>query len=165
MKKNVLFLFGLLLLGIFSFSQAAAQSPAITSESANVKVTYGQPSKKGREIFGKLVPFGQVWRTGANSATEVTFKKDVNFGGKTVKAGTYSLFTVPNQGEWEVILNSELKQWGAYGYEKVKDKNVTQIKVKSMKTDAEVEKLTITASDSEIKIEWDTTVVKIALKW
>ncbi len=167
MKKNVLFVFGLLLLGIFSSSQAVAQSPAITSESANVKVTYGQPSKKGREIFGKLVPFGQVWRTGANSATEVTFKKDVNFGGKTVKAGTYSLFTVPNQGEWEVILNSELKQWGAYGYEKVKDKNVTQIKVKSMKTDAdaEVEKLTITASDSEIKIEWDTTVVKIALKW
>lgn len=165
MKKSVLFVFGLLVFAIFSSSQVVAQSPAITSESANVKITYGQPSKKGREIFGKLVPFGQVWRTGANSATEVTFKKDVNFGGKSVKAGTYSLFTIPNQGDWEVILNSELKQWGAYGYEKVKDKNVTQIKVKSMKTDAEVEKLTITASDSEIKIEWDTTVVKIALKW
>jgi hypothetical protein len=165
MKKSVLFVFGLLVFAIFSSSQVAAQSPAITSESANVKITYGQPSKKGREIFGKLVPYGQVWRTGANSATEVTFKKDVNFGGKSVKAGTYSLFTIPNQGDWEVILNSELKQWGAYGYEKVKDKNVTQIKVKSMKTDAEVEKLTITASDSEIKIEWDTTVVKIALKW
>ena len=128
-------------------------------------MVYGQPSKKDREIFGKLVPFGEVWRTGANAGTEVTFKKDVNFGGAKVKAGTYTLFTIPTKDEWTVILNSELKQWGSYGYDKIKDKNVASVKVKSMSSESVIEKLTITAEDTQISIAWDQTVVRVPLKW
>jgi len=163
MKKSIFVLFALI--SSFAFGQKPAASPAITTESANVKITYGQPSKKDREIFGKLVPFGEVWRTGANGATEVTFKKDVNFGGAAVKAGTYSLFTIPAKDEWTVILNSELKQWGAYGYDKVKDKNVASVKVKPLNNESSIEKLTLTAEDSQITISWDMTSVKVPLKW
>ncbi|MCP9753864.1 DUF2911 domain-containing protein [Lacihabitans sp. CCS-44] len=163
MKKSIFVFFALI--SSFAFAQKPAASPAIVTESANVKITYGQPSKKDREIFGKLVPFGEVWRTGANGATEVTFKKDVNFGGAAVKAGTYSLFTIPTKDEWTVILNSELKQWGAYGYDKVKDKNVASVKVKPLNNEASVEKLTLTAEDSQITISWDMTLVKVPLKW
>jgi hypothetical protein len=163
MKKSIFVFFALI--SSFAFAQKPAASPAITTESANVKITYGQPSKKDREIFGKLVPFGEVWRTGANGATEVTFKKDVKFGGASVKAGTYSLFTIPAKDEWTIILNSELKQWGAYGYDKVKDKNVASIKVKPLNNEASLEKLTLTAEDSQITIAWDMTSVKIPLKW
>jgi hypothetical protein len=163
MKKGLFVLFALI--SSFAFAQKPAASPTITTESDNVKVVYGQPSKKDREIFGKLVPYGEVWRTGANGATEVTFKKDVNFGGAKVKAGTYTLFTIPTKDEWTVILNTELKQWGAYGYDKIKDKNVASVKVKSMNNEAMMEKLTITAEDSQISIAWDMTVVRIPLKW
>jgi hypothetical protein len=163
MKKSIFVFFALI--STFAFAQKPAASPTITSESANVKVVYGQPSKKDREIFGKLVPFGEVWRTGANAGTEVTFKKDVNFGGAKVKAGTYTLFTIPTKDEWTVILNSELKQWGSYGYDKIKDKNVASIKVKSMSNEGVMEKLTISAEDAQISIEWDKTVVRVPLKW
>jgi hypothetical protein len=163
MKKNLFLLFTLI--STFAFAQKPAQSPAMTSESENVKITYGQPSKKDREIFGKLVPYGEIWRTGANAGTEVTFKKNVNFGGTKVKAGTYTLFTIPNQNEWTVILNSELKQWGSYGYDKIKDKNVATIKVKPTNAAGVIEKLTLTATDAQISIEWDKTIVKIPLTW
>lgn len=163
MKKNIIALFSLILLSTFAFAQKAPASPAMTSESANVKVTYGQPSMNGREVFGKLVPYGEVWRTGANNGTEVTFNKDVKVAGKKVKAGTYTLFTIPNADEWVIILNSELKQWGSYGYAKIKDKNVIEVKVKPMKSSGSVEKLTITASDSQIVIEWENTMVHIPL--
>ena len=165
MKKSLFVLLGLLFMASASFAQKAPASPTITTESDNVKVVYGQPSKKGREIFGSLVPYGQVWRTGANGATEVTFKKDVNFAGAKVKAGTYSLFTIPSSTEWTVILNSELKQWGAYEYDKIKGKNVAEVKVPVRGSEGVMEKLSINASDSQIAIEWDNARVMIPLNW
>jgi Protein of unknown function (DUF2911) len=77
-----------------------ADSAMISSAGADMKVYYCRPSKKGREVFGKLVPYNAVWRTGANAATEIVFSKDVNFGGKTVKAGRYALFTIPTEKKW-----------------------------------------------------------------
>ena len=85
-----------------------------------VRVTYGRPQLKGRSV-SELAPAGQVWRTGANEAIEITFYKDAKVGGTDVKAGTYSLFTIPGEGEWTVILNSNLNQWGAYSYDKKAD--------------------------------------------
>lgn len=140
-------------------------SPKVTVETAHAKITYGQPSKKGREIFGKLVPYGQVWRTGANDATTVEFKKDVTFGGKKVKAGTYSLFTIPGESEWTFILNSELGQWGAYKYNDIKGKNVAEVKVKSMTTSSEVEKMTIATDDKSLTVSWDKTSASVPLKY
>jgi hypothetical protein len=86
-----------------------------------VKITYSQPRKKGREIFGGLVPFGQVWRTGANEATEITTVTDIEFGGMLLTAGTYSLFTIPEKEQWTVIVNSDVGLWGAYNYNSNKD--------------------------------------------
>jgi Protein of unknown function (DUF2911) len=160
--KKIAFVLSFLMIGLVSFAQ---KSPKVTTESKNVKVVYGQPSKKDREIFGKLVPFGQVWRTGANDATEITFAADATFGGKAVKAGTYTLFTIPTEKEWTIILNSASKQWGAYGYEKIKDKNVLEVKVAATATKDVVEKLTITAEETGVMISWDKTSVSVPVKF
>ena len=162
MKKGLLFSVMMLIISSLSYGQA---SPAAVAESANVKVTYGQPSKKGRVVFGGLEKFGTVWRTGANGATEITFKKDGKFGGKAVKAGTYSLFSKLGEKEWTVILNSELKQWGAYGYEKIKDKNVAEVTVPVKILKDVVEKLTIATNDKILTISWDTTSVAIPMEF
>jgi hypothetical protein len=86
-----------------------------------VKVLYGRPQKKGRRIFGSLVPYNKVWRTGANEATEITFFKDVKLGDQEIKAGTYSLFTIPNKTSWTIIINSDTDVWGSYYYDQEKD--------------------------------------------
>jgi plasmid replication initiation protein len=161
MKKIAFFM----LFALVSTLTFAQKSHKVVTETKNMKVTYGQPSKKDREIFGKLVPYGQVWRTGANDATEITFTKDAVFGGTKVKAGTYSLFTIPGEKEWSVILNSELKQWGSYGYDKIKAKNVAEVKVASKSLDAVVEKLTISAEEAAVSIAWDKTSVSIPVKF
>jgi len=85
-----------------------------------VRITYSRPQLKGRSM-SDLAPAGKVWRTGANEAPEITFYKDVNFGGTAVSAGTYSLFTIPGDGEWTVILNKNLNQWGSYSYDEGAD--------------------------------------------
>lgn len=86
----------------------------------SMRIVYGRPQLKGRSL-GDLAPAGKVWRTGANEAAEITFYKDVKFGGQDVKAGTYSLFTIPGDKEWTVILNKNLNQWGAYSYDEAAD--------------------------------------------
>ena len=145
-------------------AQKAPQSPRVTAEGKNVKVAYGQPSKRDRVIFGELVPYGKVLRLGANEATEITFEKDGSFGGKPVKAGTYSLFAIPEANEWTFILNSERKQWGAYKYDEIKAKNVAEAKGKVSKTSAPVEKLTITVPANKLVVEWDQTHVEVPVK-
>ena len=81
-----------------------------------LKITYSEPHKKGRIIFGDLVPYGQVWRTGANEATEITITQDIQIVNTTLKAGTYSLFTIPEKETWTIIINKDLGLWGAYNY-------------------------------------------------
>lgn len=98
-----------------------ASFPSSYKESGkSVRVIYGRPQLKGRDM-GTLAPTGKVWRTGANEASEITFYKDATFGGEKVAAGTYSLFTIPGDGEWTVILNNNLNQWGAYSYDSAAD--------------------------------------------
>ncbi len=81
-----------------------------------LKMTYCQPHKRGREVFGKLVPYGQVWRTGANQATEITVTQDIQVQGNLLKSGTYSIFTIPGSEKWTIILNNDLGLWGSYNY-------------------------------------------------
>lgn len=143
------------------FSQS---SPRATAEADNVSISYGQPSKKERKIFGELVPFNKVWRAGANEATEITFKEDMNFGGKPIKAGTYSLFINPTETEWTIILNPELKQWGSFNYDKIKEKDVLSVTVPAKPTGSIVEKLTYRFDDNNnLVIEWDDTMVEIPI--
>lgn len=145
----------------------AAKSPRITTDGKTMKVVYGQPSKRGRVIFGPegLEPYGTIWRTGANQATEITFKKDGTFGGKPVKAGTYTLFTIPDEKEWTVILNSQLRQFGAFEYDKHKSKDVLQVKIKPKTLTQPIEKLTITPADKSLTIEWDQTQVVVPVSF
>ncbi len=146
-------------------SSQPPKSPRVTADGKDVSVSYGQPSKRGRVIFGQLEPYGKVWRTGANEATEITFKKDATFGGQAVKAGTYTLFTIPNENEWTVILNPELKQWGAYGYDKIKSKDLPHVKVPAKKVDSPVEKLTLKFDEkNNLVIEWDQAHVEVPIQ-
>ncbi|MCK4562235.1 MAG: DUF2911 domain-containing protein [Flavobacteriaceae bacterium] len=86
-----------------------------------IKVLYGRPQKKGRDVFGSLIAYDKIWRVGADEATEIRFYKDVFFGIKKVKAGTYVLYAIPNKKEWTLILSSNLDVWGAYEYEEKYD--------------------------------------------
>jgi hypothetical protein len=164
MKKlllSVLFLFAFLPL-ILAQGQL---SPKATAKSANAEVVYGQPSKRSRVIFGDVVPYNELWRAGANEATQISFKKDVDFGGTRVKAGTYTIFILPTEKEWTIILNSEMGQWGHFDYEQHKAKNVAEIKVPVTRLDKVQEKLTYNANDNSLTIEWDQTGVSIPLKY
>ncbi len=148
-------------------------SPHDTVTGKNITVAYGRPLQKGRVLFGTqadhdnkkaLEVYGLVWRTGADEATEITFKKDCTFGDKQVKAGTYTLFTIPGTEEWTIILNSQLGQWGAYSYEKNKSKDVLKTTVKANHSNKPVEQLTISLPDNGMKIEWGNVVVFVPVK-
>jgi hypothetical protein len=125
MKKTLLIvsiILVILVAGFFGFKKyTKSSSPSAVAayhqKGIDIEVTYSKPSKKKRYIFGReqdhaLVPYGKVWRTGANEATVITFESEVNFAGKPVKPGTYSLWTIPEQSKWKVILNRETGQWG-----------------------------------------------------
>ena len=157
----------LALMMLFAFTGAFAKdrvSKHSTVKGDIVSVTYGQPSKNGREIFGGLVPFGQVWRTGADEATEITFTKGCMFAGRQVNPGTYTLFTIPGKDEWTIILNSELGQWGSFKYDEVKNKNVLNGTVAVGHLDKSVETFTIEVVKDGILMSWDKTSVFVEVK-
>lgn len=126
----------------------------------SVKVTYSRPQLKGRSM-SELAPAGKVWRTGANEAPEITFYKDVTFGGKSVKAGTYALFTIPGTNEWTVILNNNLNQWGAYSYDNSAD--VVRVSAKVSSDSESLEAFSIAFKEVEggahLVMGWGTTRV------
>ena len=86
-----------------------------------VSIEYSRPSVRERKVFGALVPYGEVWRTGANAATKITFSTDVKLGGAAVPAGSYALFTIPGEAEWTVILSRESRAWGSFFYDQKDD--------------------------------------------
>ncbi len=121
-----------------------------------IKIDYSRPGVKGREIWGKLVPFDQVWRAGANDATTISFSTDVTIDGKKLAAGSYSFFILPTANEWTFIFNSEPKQWGAFSYNK--DKDVLRVPVK---TEAAPQQEWLSYNLEDIK----SNSCKFALKW
>jgi hypothetical protein len=164
MKKWILFsVVAVLVLG--ACGDKKPLSPHETSSGQDISVRYGRPYKKGRVIFGGLEPYGKVYRCGADSATTVTFNKDAIFGGKPVKAGTYTLFVIPNEKAWTIILNSQLGQWGAFDYDKYKDKDVLHVDVPVKKLNTIVEQLTIQLPPSAMIIEWDDVQVTIPVSF
>lgn len=137
-------------------------------DKAIIRVIYSRPKKTGRDIVGKVIPYGEIWRTGANEATEIKFYKDLEFGGKKVKAGTYSLFTIPGEKEWTIILNTDLDYWGAYSYKAKND--VIRVTAVSSKLDNIVENFTIQfeskgENQAVMKLAWDQTVVELPFKF
>ena len=147
-------------------ANAQRVSPHDTVTNGKVTVTYGRPYKNDREIFGGLEQYGKVWRVGADEATTISFKNDVKIGGQAVKAGTYTMFAIPTEKEWTIILNSQLNQWGAYSYGKHKDKDVASFKVPVKKLDKAVEQLTIRfPAEQQMLIEWDKTQVSVPMSY
>lgn len=138
----------------------------VSYDKNNLKLTvaYCQPSKKGREIFGKLVPYDNVWRTGANEATIFTTNKDLRFGDQVLKAGTYSLFSIPQAEEWTVIFNEETGQWGT-AYSESDD--VLRVPAVSSKIDKVRESFTISFEENGAKVNmllnWDDVLVKVPI--
>ena len=126
-----------------------------------VKVVYGRPLKKGRAVFGGLVPYGKVWRTGANEASEIKFYSDTKVGDKIVKAGTYSLFTIPGEKEWTIIINSDIDVWGAYSYNPSAD--VARITVPATTGDKSLEAFSIAFSKGNMHLGWDTARVAVPI--
>jgi Protein of unknown function (DUF2911) len=163
--KNMILFSAVALFVLSSCGNKKPLSPHETSSGQNISVRYGRPYKKGRVIFGGLEPYGKVYRCGADSATTVTFDKDAIFGGKPVKAGTYTFFVIPNEQSWTIILNSQLGQWGAFDYDKYKDKDVLHLDVPVKKLDNPVEQLTISLPASAMTIEWDDVQVSVPLSF
>ncbi|MCX2451869.1 DUF2911 domain-containing protein [Pedobacter sp. PLR] len=131
-----------------------------------VSISYSRPNLKGRKVFGEMEPFDKVWRTGANSATSVTFTDPVKVGGQELPAGTYGLFTIPGKTEWTVIFNKDSKQWGAYEYKESDD--VLRIKVKPVKLKEKVETFTIQFANvypttAQLQLSWENTGLNIDL--
>lgn len=128
-----------------------------------VKVTYGRPQLNGRALT-KLAPVDKVWRTGANEASEITFYKDVVFGGKAVKAGTYTLFTIPKAaGDWVVILSTAKNVWGSYFYKE--DQDVVRVPGKVSTSDKNIEAFSMMfADDMTLKMGWANTLVSVSIK-
>lgn len=126
-----------------------------------ITIEYGRPYKKGRKIYGGLVPFDQVWRTGADEATTLTTEADLMVGDIHVPKGAYGLFTIPTEKDWTLVLNKTADQWGAFNYDSGQDLGRTAMKISGL--DAPLEQLTITIEPTSgnrgtLKIAWDQTV-------
>lgn len=153
--------------GLMAQIRTPAPSPASSVSQAfglaKVSVEYSRPSVKGRHIFGDLVPYNKVWRTGANQITKIQFDQDVRLNGQPLKAGSYGWYTFPGKNFWIIALNSDDKQWGAYGYDPAKD--VLRLVVKPEKLAQKVEHLTIafdnfTATATDVILSWENTAVR-----
>ncbi len=121
---------------------------------------YGRPEVRGRTIFGELVPYSTMWRTGANEATTLTVDKDIMVEGKPLAAGTYSLFTIPNEASWTIIFNSVPTGWGTNGHDAAKDALRVDVTPKAGEM---TEVMTFSAKDDVLMLSWDKLIVPVTI--
>ena len=169
MKKIIFLCIGLISMAGIAHAQTLRLPSASTTQSvqqdfglSSIKLTYSRPNVKGRKIFGTLIPFGQVWRTGANEATTIEVSRDCKVGGGMLHAGKYALFSIPGETEWTIIVNSVSDQWGSYKYDENKD--VLRFKVAPKKSSEFNDRLkfVITSderADGRMSLLWDNTEI------
>lgn len=149
----------------FTKSKSPAEIAKFDQNGLTVQVDYCRPYKKGREVFGKLLPYGEVWRTGANEATIFDVKQDIKIADKTLKAGKYTLWTVPNAEKWTIVLNSETGQWGTMYNDKA---DVLRVDVPVGKSAEMMEQFKINFAAAEggadMILSWDNTEVKVPIR-
>lgn len=179
MKKNITGVFCLICLLISTATLQAQSFPKMDTSPMDLilarpernaqptaRVIYSRPSKKGRTIFGDLVPYDEVWRTGANEATELTLYQPMKLGNTRLEAGNYTLYTIPGKEYWTVIINSDTNVWGAYSYKKEKD--VARITVPAKEAAATTESLSMVfrpdSSGPTLMIGWDNVYIEIPFK-
>jgi Protein of unknown function (DUF2911) len=160
-KRIALLAFTILTLTLFASAQASPPASASCDLGMGkpIKTDYSSPRAKGRKIYGALVPFGEVWRSGANSATTFVTSADVNVGGKTVPAGSYTLFTVPTADKWTLIINKKTGEWGIpYKYE---SDELARVDMKVSTLPSPLENFTIaydkSGSGCTLRLDWETT--------
>ncbi|MBK9731276.1 MAG: DUF2911 domain-containing protein [Chitinophagaceae bacterium] len=129
---------------------------------ATITINYGSPSVKERKIWGELVPYGKVWRSGANEATTFETDKDIKVEGKVLPAGKYGFFTIPGEKEWVVIFNKVPDQWGAFKYDESQD--ALRVTVKPRKSEKSNERLLYTVNDKGIALFWENLEVPVAIQ-
>ena len=163
-----------LLSSFYGFSQLKTPSASTAAEIEQVvglteiEIDYNRPSKKGRDIFGNLVPYGKIWRTGANSGTEISFSTDVTINGQNIKEGTYSIFSIPNKDSWEIILYADTDLWSVpRNWDETKIIFQSNFKT-NMNNDKSVETFTIsfdniTNNDFDLVFSWDDTYVIVPI--
>ncbi|SDS08565.1 Protein of unknown function [Gillisia sp. Hel1_33_143] len=127
------------------------------------RIIYSRPQKRDRQVFGNLVPYGEVWRTGANESTELTLYKDVKIANNLVKAGTYTIYTIPQENEWTIILNNSVHTWGAYEYTDKKDMVRITVPVKQSPTSIESFSMAFepTEDGASLLAGWDNKFVEV----
>ena len=138
------------------------------SEPLVARIIYGRPQKNDRIIFGDLVPYGSVWRLGANEATEIEFFKDVKIDGKKVAKGRYTLYALTDTDKWTLILNTEVNIWGAFKYDSKKDVVRMDIPVQKQTDLTEVFTMVFeknSSNSSNLLIAWDNVMVKLPFSW
>jgi hypothetical protein len=170
MQKQSAIVIGLILtLSVFAACQGkpspAASASCDLGGGKSVNTDYSSPRMKGRKIFGELVPFGQVWRTGANEATTFVTGSDIVVGGKTVPAGSYTIFTVPNADKWTLIINKKTGEWGIpYKYE---SDELARVDMKISKLPSPVENFTISyvksGSGCTLQVDWESTRASVGI--
>lgn len=128
---------------------------------AEVTVNYGSPSVKGRTIWGDLVPYGEIWRTGANEATTITFSQDVLVEGEALAAGTYGLFTVPGEGEWAVVFSKVTESWGSGNYDEAQD--ALRVMAAPTMVEEASETLEFMVDGSQLVLRWDNLALPVAI--
>jgi hypothetical protein len=162
----ITFLFFVLLTGLSTSAQGQEDkskrpSPPAeirgTVDSTDIAVYYSSPAVKGRLIWGELVPYGKVWRTGANEATVFETSKELKINGNTLAAGKYGLFTIPGEKEWTIIFNSVWDQWGAFKYDNSKD--VLRITVPAQKSPTFNERLKFDIVGNDVILYWENLKV------
>lgn len=169
MKRLTLCLFALCCITAAD-AQVAMPQPSSTQTikqdfgMGSIELTYSRPNAKGRKVFGDLVPYTKLWRTGANGATKIKFTDVVELGGKKIDTGTYVLYTVPGVDSWEIILNKGVKNWGVDGYKETED--VVRFRVVPAKLKTKVESFTMQFADikpesCELQLLWEKTTVSI----
>lgn len=161
MKTKFASLFLLTLcMSVVALAQDKPASPPAKAEGSidgiTVSINYHQPSAKGRKIMGGLVPYGEVWRTGANATTTIEVSAPIKLEGKEIPAGKYGLYTIPGESEWTLIINKGIK-WGAYDYKQADD--VLRVTAKSGKAASFVETFNIAVEKNAIVLKWENTQV------
>lgn len=153
--------------GLRAFTKSHSPAQTVTFDQGGLSVTleYSRPYKKSREVFGGLVPYSKVWRTGANEATVIELGQDVKVAGKNLKAGKYSLWTIPARTDWTVIFNGEIGQWGTR-YDEEQD--VLRVLVPASKTPATIEQMNIAFQEApggtDMLIQWENTQVSVPIR-
>ncbi|GGB09707.1 DUF2911 domain-containing protein [Puia dinghuensis] len=137
------------------------------SEPLVARVVYSRPQKRGRKLFGDLISYGQIWRLGANEATEIEFFRDVKIDNKIAKKGRYTLYALVNEDKWTVILNKETDTWGAFRYDSSKDVLRSTVAVEKRSDIAEAFSISFQKSGkgADLLFSWDDVLVRLPITW